>query len=994
MVGSGDERTGGVAGANSGPCVARGELMTSAAVFSLGPDAGSSLSARGAWLIRGALLAAAFALNACSSGGWSAATIGAQAANDPVSPDYPVAYIKRALPSTTDPNAKPLADDLRVQRGQKIFNGPADVFLRLQASPTAAEKNLTGAITNGTWDVRDLDVSFDGTLLIFSMRQPLMKNTKADEQPTWQLYTYNLSTGVVARVIASDVVAAEGNDVGAHFLPDGRIVFASTRQRGEKAVLIDENHGQFVAGVESNRNEPHFSLHVMNADGSDITQIEYNESHDLDPTVMVSGQVAFTRWDSPDGNEQGMHLYSVNADGSDLKLLYGKYSHLAGALNTQPAGQQPVPLQFVKTRSRQDGKLVAMLRPYPDVALPANVTAWPLITSDGTAGGNPTTEFGGDLALIDVQNYVENAQGVFGVKVGANGPFAQSRLVVNSVQTVPGPSPGGRFASVYPLWDGTNRLLVSWSPCRVVTQPPAPMQILPCTTQDLATTAVTTAAPLYGIWIYDPVQNTQLPIVAPVEGMMYTEVVAMQPRVTPTVPVYQVPVAGVSYDQSLADAQVGVIDIKSVYDIDGVDASAAGIAALRDPMNAAYAARPARFVRLEKAVGLPDKETLKELPNSAFGAANYMREILGYGLVDPDGSVKLEVPANVAFMISILDVNGQRIGGIHNNWMHVRAGEVLTCNGCHSVANGQQMPLAHGRDNLFDSGNMSANPGAPNSGQPFPNTSVTVLGGAGAVAGETMAEARIRAACPSAQVPGSNEECTAMRPSMDIVGLDVWTAQALPSVLLQYASLNTLAPSDPNCYVGTPAPPVLFPWHAQCRGVIHYPQHIQPLWSLDRTTIPNPTWPVGLLAQDGTPATSCVSCHTTKGAAGAELPAGNPQFDLTDPAAATMAQTPSFQELLFPHEPLQLIMGALVPATVPGPIDPKTGLPTQVPAPMVGPIMVGGSARASTLFFPVFQPGGSHFGYLSPAELRLIGEWLDDGAQYFNDPFAIPAGFM
>jgi hypothetical protein len=31
-----------------------------------------------------------------------------------------------------------------------------------------------------------------------------------------------------------------------------------------------------------------------------------------------------------------------------------------------------------------------------------------------------------------------------------------------------------------------------------------------------------------------------------------------------------------------------------------------------------------------------------------------------------------------------------------------------------------------------------------------------------------------------------------------------------------------------------------------------------------------------------------------------------------------------------------------------------------------------------------------HTGYLTPAELRLISEWLDIGAQYFNDPFVAP----
>ena len=47
-------------------------------------------------------------------------------------------------------------------------------------------------------------------------------------------------------------------------------------------------------------------------------------------------------------------------------------------------------------------------------------------------------------------------------------------------------------------------------------------------------------------------------------------------------------------------------------------------------------------------------------------------------------------------------------------------------------------------------------------------------------------------------------------------------------------------------------------------------------------------------------------------------------------------------------------------------------------------------ALASGRFFDLFAPGGSHAGRLAPAELRLIAEWLDIGAQYYNDPFAVP----
>jgi hypothetical protein len=47
-------------------------------------------------------------------------------------------------------------------------------------------------------------------------------------------------------------------------------------------------------------------------------------------------------------------------------------------------------------------------------------------------------------------------------------------------------------------------------------------------------------------------------------------------------------------------------------------------------------------------------------------------------------------------------------------------------------------------------------------------------------------------------------------------------------------------------------------------------------------------------------------------------------------------------------------------------------------------------AIASLGFFSRFDAGGTHAGWLDSAELKLISEWLDGGAQYFNDPFAVP----
>ena len=56
----------------------------------------------------------------------------------------------------------------------------------------------------------------------------------------------------------------------------------------------------------------------------------------------------------------------------------------------------------------------------------------------------------------------------------------------------------------------------------------------------------------------------------------------------------------------------------------------------------------------------------------------------------------------------------------------------------------------------------------------------------------------------------------------------------------------------------------------------------------------------------------------------------------------------------------------------------------------VAAAMRAGSALSSTAFFSRFSAGGSHQGYLSAAELKLLADWLDIGAQYYNSPFVIP----
>jgi hypothetical protein len=63
--------------------------------------------------------------------------------------------------------------------------------------------------------------------------------------------------------------------------------------------------------------------------------------------------------------------------------------------------------------------------------------------------------------------------------------------------------------------------------------------------------------------------------------------------------------------------------------------------------------------------------------------------------------------------------------------------------------------------------------------------------------------------------------------------------------------------------------------------------------------------------------------------------------------------------------------------------------------PLTAPMTAGSASGSEARFLRLFDgtyhdPVLDHTGYLTPAELRLISEWLDIGGQFYNDPFVAP----
>ena len=235
---------------------------------------------------------AALLLAAGCGGGDGGGSLGGSQSPDPIVKEIPILYVKRTL--LFDNNGNLVQSDVRQPAD---FSPGGDLWVRSAASPSAAERNLTGSITGGMGDVRDLNISYDGTQAVFALRLPDLPNTQPEDQPKWNIWVYDVATDSLNRVISSDIVAESGQDIAPQFLPDGRILYTSTRQRRTVAILLDEGKPQF-APLDEDRRESATVLHVMDADGNNIKQISFNQSHDLDPTVTLDGRVVFSRWDN------------------------------------------------------------------------------------------------------------------------------------------------------------------------------------------------------------------------------------------------------------------------------------------------------------------------------------------------------------------------------------------------------------------------------------------------------------------------------------------------------------------------------------------------------------------------------------------------------------------------------------------------------------------------------------------------------------------------
>ena len=117
------------------------------------------------------------------------------------------------------------------------------------------------------------------------------------------------------------------DDIHPCYLPDGKIIFTSTRC---EHIILCSASANLVAPC----------LHRMDADGTHVEQLTKSPVSELCPVVLDDGRVMYHRWEYIDrGVRVAKTIWSINPDGTGPQELYG----LAGDSTTVYMYPQPLP---------------------------------------------------------------------------------------------------------------------------------------------------------------------------------------------------------------------------------------------------------------------------------------------------------------------------------------------------------------------------------------------------------------------------------------------------------------------------------------------------------------------------------------------------------------------------------------------------------------------------------------------------------------------------
>ena len=159
--------------------------------------------------------------------------------------------------------------------------------------------------------VRDPHVHYDGKKILFSYRK--------GGQPFYNLHEINVDGGGLKRI-----TSGKFDDIEPIYLPDGDIVFCSSRARRFVQCY-------FVRVA---------TLHRCKGDGSGIRALSANLEHDNTPWMLPDGRILHQRWEYIDRSQlRYHHLWTMNPDGTNQMVFYGNMHGGTVMIDAKPIGQ-------------------------------------------------------------------------------------------------------------------------------------------------------------------------------------------------------------------------------------------------------------------------------------------------------------------------------------------------------------------------------------------------------------------------------------------------------------------------------------------------------------------------------------------------------------------------------------------------------------------------------------------------------------------------------
>jgi len=213
--------------------------------------------------------------------------------------------------------------------------------------------NFTGA------SVCDPAVSFDGKKILFSMRP--------SGGSRHNIYEID-ADGTNLRQVTS----GGGDDFDPLYLPDGRVLFTSTRA-GE---MDEYNHA------------PSATLYTCEMDGTGLERISFNQSDDFDPELLPDGRIVYTRWEHF-GTMNRFPLFFTNPDGTGTFHFFGPHDRNFFHPVVTPDGRL---LAIESTMVEEDNGPLAVLKPEQgpsDPTLGARALHWDVVTPQVNTDGEP-----------------------------------------------------------------------------------------------------------------------------------------------------------------------------------------------------------------------------------------------------------------------------------------------------------------------------------------------------------------------------------------------------------------------------------------------------------------------------------------------------------------------------------------------------------------------------------------------------------------------------